>query len=160
MKEVAAAVAAMSQIDINTLERSGNFTISVANEPQVIGLDDVEIMSEDIPGWLVSSEDRFTVALDITLTEDLKQEGIARELINRIQNMRKDAGFEVTDKIKISILNHSALNQAIENHREYIASQTLAREVCLVDSMPAESSSRIELDSDFIISIKVEKIDV
>lgn len=160
MKEVAAAVAAMSQIDINILERSGNFTISVANEPQVIGLDDVEIMSEDIPGWLVSSEDRFTVALDITLTEDLKQEGIARELINRIQNMRKDAGFEVTDKVKISILNHSALNQAIENHKEYIASQTLAREVCLVDSMPAESSSRIELDSDFIISIKVEKIDV
>ncbi|MFP4556598.1 MAG: isoleucine--tRNA ligase [Bacteroidales bacterium] len=159
MKEVAGAIASMSQSDIAQLEREETFPITVDGENQQINLSDVEIFSEDIPGWLVANEGRFTVALDVTITDELKQEGIARELINRIQNLRKDAGFDVTDKVKISILNHKQLSPAIENHKEYIASQTLAREICFVDSMPCGTCTNIELDADLVTSIKVEKID-
>lgn len=160
MKEVSSAITTMSQGEITLIERDGSIEVMVAGEPQSITLEDVEIISEDIPGWLVANEDRYTVALDITLTDELKQEGIARELINRIQNLRKDAGFDVTDKVKISILKHKLLSQAIENHKEYIASQTLARDILLVDSMPCGSASSIELDTDLFTSIMVEKIDV
>ncbi len=159
MKEVSAAIMGMSQADISQIERNGEFDITVAGENQAVTLEDVEIISEDIPGWLVANEDRLTVALDVTLTEELKQEGIARELINRIQNLRKDAGFDVTDKVKISILKHEIISQAIETHKEYIASQTLAREILMVDAMPCGSTSSVELDTDLFTSIKVEKID-
>jgi isoleucyl-tRNA synthetase len=160
MKEVSSAIAALTQGDINLIERSGRISININGAPAEITFEDVEILSEDIPGWLVANEGRFTIALDITLTDELKQEGIARELINRIQNLRKDAGFEVTDKVKISILKHQSLIQTIEIHREYIASQTLAREICLVDSLPCGSASSVELDTDLVTSIKVEKIEV
>jgi isoleucyl-tRNA synthetase len=159
MKDVSIAVTNMSQSEISMLEREGIFSLTIAGEVQTIDLNDVEIFSEDIPGLLVANEDKFTIALDVTLTEALKQEGIARELINRIQNLRKDAGFDVTDKVKISILKHLSLNQALEVHKEYIASQTLAKEICLVDSLPCGSGSNVELDTDLITSIKVEKID-
>jgi isoleucyl-tRNA synthetase len=159
MKEVSAAIMGMSQADISQIERNGKFDITVAGENQAVTLEDVEIISEDIPGWLVANDDRLTVALDVTLTEELKQEGIARELINRIQNLRKDAGFDVTDKVKISILKHEIISQAIETHKEYIASQTLAREILMVDAMPCGSASSVELDTDLFTSIKVEKID-
>lgn len=159
MKEVSSAIMGMSQKDISQIEREDSFEISINNEPQNINLQDVEIVSEDIPGWLVANDDKLTVALDVTLTNELLEEGIARELVNRIQNLRKDSGFDVTDKIKISILKHDLLSQAIENYKEYIASQTLAREILLVDSMPSGSASSIELDTDLTISIKVEKID-
>jgi isoleucyl-tRNA synthetase len=158
MKEVSAAISGMSQEQIAQIEREGTFNININGSPSEITLNDVEIISEDIPGWLVANEGRFTIALDITLTEELKQEGLARELINRIQNMRKDAGFDVTDKIKISILKHDALELAIENHKEYIASQTLAQEICMVSSMPCGTSANVEIDTDLITSIKVEKI--
>ncbi|MFA5649049.1 MAG: DUF5915 domain-containing protein, partial [Bacteroidales bacterium] len=156
---VSSAIMGMSQKDISQIEREDSFEISINNEPQNINLQDVEIVSEDIPGWLVANDDKLTVALDVTLTNELLEEGIARELVNRIQNLRKDSGFDVTDKIKISILKHDLLSQAIENYKEYIASQTLAREILLVDSMPSGSASSIELDTDLTISIKVEKID-
>lgn len=159
MKEVSSAIAAMSQQDISSLERNGTFTINIENIPTNITTNDVEILSEDIPGWLVANEGRFTIALDVTVTNELRQEGLARELINRIQNLRKDAGFEVTDKVKISILRHESLTQAIELHKEYIAGQTLAKEICFVDSLPCGSASNIELDTDLITTIKVEKID-
>ncbi|MDX9770277.1 MAG: DUF5915 domain-containing protein, partial [Tenuifilaceae bacterium] len=158
MKEVSSAIMGMSQTDISQIERDGKFEITVAGENQAVTLEDVEIISEDIPGWLVANEDRLTVALDVTITEELKQEGIARELINRIQNLRKDAGFDVTDKVKISILKHELIEQAIDNHKEYIASQTLALDILMVDAMPCGSASSVELDTDLFTSIKVEKI--
>jgi isoleucyl-tRNA synthetase len=158
MKEVSSAIMGMSQTDISQIERDGKFEITVAGENQSVTLEDVEIISEDIPGWLVANEDRLTVALDVTITEELKQEGIARELINRIQNLRKDAGFDVTDKVKISILKHELIEQAIDNHKEYIASQTLALDILMVDAMPCGSASSVELDTDLFTSIKVEKI--
>ncbi|MFO8023147.1 MAG: isoleucine--tRNA ligase [Perlabentimonas sp.] len=159
MKEVAGAIGSMSQSDIALLEKEGTFPVTIGGEPQQISQNDVEIISEDIPGWLVANEGRFTVALDVTITNELKQEGIARELINRIQNIRKDAGFDVTDKVKISVLNHQQLSPAINTHKEYIASQTLAREICFVDSMPCGTGTNVELDADLFTSIKVEKID-
>jgi len=159
MKAVSAAINSMSQSDIALLEREGTFSINIDSSKQNIVIDDVEIFSEDIPGWLVANEDKFTVALDITITDELKNEGIAREFINRIQNLRKDAGYDVTDKVNISILKHQAINKAIEQHKEYIASQTLAREICLVDAMPRGSAANIEIDTDLFTSIMVEKID-
>ncbi len=159
MKAVSAAINSMSQSDIALLEREGTFSIKIDGSAQNILIDDVEIFSEDIPGWLVANEDKFTVALDITITDELKNEGIAREFINRIQNLRKDAGYDVTDKVNISILKHQAINKAIEQHKEYIASQTLARDICLVDAMPCGSAANIEIDTDLFTSIKVEKID-
>jgi len=159
MKAVSAAINGMSQSEIAALERDGIFNINIDGNLQSVELEDVEIFSEDIPGWLVANEDKLTVALDITITDVLKSEGIAREFINRIQNLRKDAGFDVTDKVKISILKHQAINQAIEEHKEYIASQTLARSICLLDEMPNGEAANIEIDTDLFTSIKVEKID-
>ncbi len=160
MKSISIAVAEMTQADISKLEREGVFTLNIPEGPIEIVVKDVEILSEDIPGWLVANEGKFTVALDVTVSEDLRNEGIARELINRIQNIRKDAGFDVTDKIHISILKHSAINKAVEIHRDYIASQTLAKGIELVDFEPKGSVANIEIDTDIITAIKVDKIGV
>lgn len=158
MKAVAAAVGAMSQSDIATIEREDFFHIEVDGKMERIELIDVEIVSEDIPGWLVANEDKYTVALDVTLTKELEQEGMAREFINRIQNLRKDSGFDVTDRINISIVKHEAINEAIEVHKEYIANQTLAQNIYLVDQIFNGEGTSVELDTDLITEIRVEKI--
>ncbi len=158
MKAISTAVAEMNQTDITKLEREGKFTLNLPEGPIEIVVKDVEILSEDIPGWLVANEGKFTVALDVTVSDELRNEGIARELINRIQNIRKETGFDVTDKINIKILKHSAINNAVELHRNYIASQTLAKEIVLVDSEPAGAVTNIEIDTDIITAIKVDKI--
>ncbi len=158
MKAISTAVAEMNQTDISKLEREGKFTLNLPEGPIEIVVKDVEILSEDIPGWLVANEGKFTVALDVTVSDELRNEGIARELINRIQNIRKETGFDVTDKINIKILKHNAINNAIEIHRDYIASQTLAKEIVLVDSEPAGAVTNIEIDTDVITAIKVDKI--
>lgn len=160
MKSISSAVAAMTQKDISKLEREGVFTLNIPEGPIEIVVKDVEILSEDIPGWLVANEGKFTVALDVTVSEELRNEGIARELINRIQNLRKEAGFDVTDKIHIKILKHNAINTAVEIHRDYITSQTLAKDIELVDFVPAGSATDIEIDTDVNTAIKVDKIGV
>ncbi|MGE0078452.1 MAG: isoleucine--tRNA ligase [Bacteroidales bacterium] len=159
MKVISDAIGKMTQVDINFFERNNSFTIELAEGPVNITLEDVEILSEDIPGWLVANEGRYTVALDIKISEELRMEGIARELINRVQNIRKDSGFEVTDKIKITIKKHEGLNNAVEAHRDYIAGQTLAKEIKLVDNELNGNSIVIELDEDLKTSITVEKIE-
>ena len=103
MKAIASAVADFSQEQILTIERDGELTFELEGQSVTILRDDVEIFSEDIPGWLVANEGTLTIALDITLTEELRQEGMARELVNRIQNLRKQSGFEVSDRIRILI---------------------------------------------------------
>jgi isoleucyl-tRNA synthetase len=132
--------------------------IILGNEKINLTRDDVEITSEDIPGWLVASEGKLTVALDVNITRELKEEGIARELINRIQNIRKDSGFEVTDKIAILILQHEEINSAIENFGEYICSQTLARTIVPVDEMQEGEAKTIEIDDTITTLISVRKI--
>jgi isoleucyl-tRNA synthetase len=153
MKDLAAAIAGLPQQDIITLEKSGNLSIPVAGQIAAITTDDVEIYSEDIPGWLVANEGKLTVALDITVTEELKKEGIARELVNRIQNIRKSNGYEITDKIRVTIQSDPHVNEAVEEFKQYIAHQLLANSVVLADI-----SEGTELDMDeFKLLVQVEK---
>ena len=158
MKEISQAIAAMTQENIATLEKEETFAITISSGNVDLTTDDVEILSEDIPGWLVANEGRYTVALDVTITETLRMEGIARELINRVQNIRKDSGFEVTDKIRITLKKHDKLDKAIETHHDYIAGQTLAKEINMIDGELNGTSMIIDLDDDLTTSIRVEKI--
>lgn len=155
MKSISAEISKMSQADIAAFERSGSFVLNLPDEKIDITLNDVEIMSEDIPGWLVANEGRYTVALDITITNELRNEGIAREIVNRVQNIRKDSGFEVTDKICISIAKHDGLNEAVETYKNYIAGQTLATNILLVEKV--ENGIDIDIDDNLKTSILVEK---
>jgi isoleucyl-tRNA synthetase len=115
-------------------------------------------LSEDIPGWLVANDGTLTVALDITLNEQLKQEGMARELINRIQNIRKDSGFEVTDKINIEIVKLSEIEGAILTFGDYIAQQTLAQNIKLVNHIQHLAVIDVEIDETLTVQILVQKI--
>ncbi len=129
MKQIAAMTATFSQEHIAEIETSEQVTLDMGDEQIVVTPADFEITSEDMPGWLVASEGKLTVALDITVTDELRREGVARELINRIQNIRKDSGFEVTDKIRVEIEEKELVNGAVAEYAGYIAQQTLAVEV-------------------------------
>jgi isoleucyl-tRNA synthetase len=130
MKEVAAALTALDQDQIIEFEKNGQFTL--ANSPYTISIEDVEIVAEDIPGWLVNVMGKITVALDVSISEDLRLEGLAREIINRIQNLRKDKGFEVTDKISVRILDNDYIKEAINKNLNYICAEILATEMLFV----------------------------
>jgi len=157
MKQLSQAIAAMTQEEIRRLEQEGAFSFDLDGTRVTITTEDVEIFSEDIPGWLVASEGGITVALDITITDELRQEGIARELINRIQNIRKESGFNVTDKVVITLQRHDALNAAVENYRDYIANQTLASAITLAGNVTGDNVREIELGEEVKTKIKVEK---
>ncbi|MDR2801592.1 MAG: isoleucine--tRNA ligase [Prevotellaceae bacterium] len=155
MKEIAAAIAAFTQEQINSVERSAVYTFALPSGEVSLQKEDVEITSEDLPGWLVASEGALTVALDVTVTETLHREGVARELINRIQNLRKESGFDVVDKINIAIEQQSGIAGAVDDFRELIATQTLATAIRLVPACP--DGAAIEVD-DMQVKIKVEKV--
>ena len=145
----------MSQDDINAFEKAGTFTLNVEGQEAVIERADVEIISEDIPGWLVANEGRLTVALDITVTEELRKEGLARELVNRVQNIRKSSGFDITDKVNITILSNEAMDAAVAEYKEYISNQVLAASIEIADEAVSDA---VELDfEDFKLLVKVEK---
>lgn len=129
---------------INQLDKQGTLDIVIAGNNVTLSLEDVEITSQDIEGWLVANSNGITVALDITITEELKNEGIARELVNRIQNIRKDSGFEVTDKIKVQIKRSGLLEEAILKNEDYIKSETLTDSLVFVDAL--ENGTEIEFD--------------
>jgi len=152
MKAVAAAVDALSQEQIAALEANGTLDITVEEQPVTIEAADVEIISEDIPGWLVGNEGNLTVALDITLTDELRAEGMARELVNRIQNMRKKSGLEITDHIRVSIEPNEATTRAVEAFGDYIARQVLADDLQLA----ANDGQEVQFD-EFTIHIKITK---
>jgi len=158
MKQVTQLIGQFSQEDIHEMEEKGHHTIQVDDVNRKIKLSEVEIFTEDIPGWLVANEGQLTVALDINVTDELKEEGIARELINRIQNMRKENGFDVTDKITIQIKKHTALNNAVKHHAHYIASQTLATKVDLVDQPDDKKAKTIELEEGVNTIITIQRI--
>lgn len=157
MKEVAAAITKMSEEDIKVLERDNEFPL--ATEPRVfVTLHEVEILAEDVPGWLVASEDGLTVALDVTITDELRREGIARDFVNRIQNLRKDSGFEVTDKIQITLLNDDAtLSEAVSSQRDYICQEVQAVGLELVANLNG-TATEIEMD-EFLLKVKVSLVD-
>lgn len=127
MKQIAGAINQFSQDDIRKLEAEDSFTLNIGGEEIVIGLEDAEISTQDIPGWSVANQDHLTVALDMTITPDLQEEGLARELINRIQNLRKDKGYEVTDNIVLCIEKDLKTEKAFVNFEDYICSETLAK---------------------------------
>ncbi len=158
MKSITSAINQMTGDDINKFEKEGSFALLVDSQNITLGRDDLEILSEDIPGWLATIDDNITVALDITVTDDLRFEGIAREFINRIQNYRKESGFDVTDKIKITIQKHEYIDEAIIKHREYIVSQTLARDIDLVENIDRNNSRQVEIDDDIVTWLKIEKL--
>ena len=151
MKAVAAEIAAMSQDDIAKMEAEGQYQLSTVNYQ--LTAEDVEIITEDMPGWLVMNEGQLTIALDIELTDILIEEGIARELINRIQNLRKSSGLEITDRIIVSLNRMPQIENAVLHFNKYIASQVLATELKLVDNLT--EGETIEMDNyNVIINIK------
>ncbi|MDR3252509.1 MAG: isoleucine--tRNA ligase [Tannerella sp.] len=155
MKQLAVAIQAMSQDDIYAFEQAGQFVFNIEGQESLVLKDDVEIISEDIPGWLVANEGNLTIALDVTVTDDLRKEGLARELVNRIQNLRKSSGFEITDKIRIAVVSSPEADVAIREYSDYISRQVLAESLDIVDYL----SNTTELDfDDFKLDIKVEKI--
>jgi isoleucyl-tRNA synthetase len=158
MKTIASAISTMNQQDISTLEKTGSFTFNIDEQEITIGTQDVEIISEDIPGWLVTNEGNLTVALDIQVNDELKQEGIARELVNRIQNIRKEKDFAVTDKINVCLKSHPAINTAVEIWKDYISSQTLAMNIQLVESLDTQHAQEIEIDDEVKTLINIGKI--
>jgi isoleucyl-tRNA synthetase len=153
MKQLALKIQGMEKSEIITLEKNGTVTLFVDTQEVVITTDDVEIISEDIPGWLVGNEGRLTVALDITLSDELHKEGIARELVNRIQNLRKAKNFEITDRITIKLSSHPAIDAAITDNTDYIKNQVLADEITIVYE---QLENEIEID-DQSLTISVIK---
>ena len=154
MKAVAAAVAEMSQEAITELEKHGSYTLQLDGVDVVVEAADVEIFSEDIPGWLVANEGKLTVALDVTVTEELRREGIARELVNRIQNIRKSSGLEITDKIKITLSKNQQTDDAVNEYKDYICNQVLGTSLTLTDEV--ENGTELNFD-DFSLYVSVVK---
>jgi len=157
MKQIATAIGLFTQSDILKIEKEERLPIEINGEKIEIALSDVEIFSEDIPGWLVTNMGTLTVALDITISDSLREEGIARELINRIQNIRKESNFEVTDKILIKIVAQEKINSSIRNNISYICAETLAVSLELVDNMNGSDAIEIELVDDIRTKIQISK---
>ena len=144
MNLISSEIQKFSQEQINEIDAKGELSLVISGNSIILTSQDVEISSQDIPGWLVANSNGITVALDITISEELKQEGIARELVNRIQNIRKDSGFEVTDKIKVQVQRNGELEQAIKNNENYIKDETLTEELNFTDNL--ENGIEIEFD--------------
>ena len=146
MKAVAAAITSMSQQEIASLEKNGSITLNVDGNDAVIEAIDVEIISEDIPGWLVANEGNITIALDVTITDDLKQEGIARDIVNRVQNIRKSRDYDITDKINLVFAPNADTDAAINAFGEYIARQVLATSIVVGDITGLDGVETLEID--------------
>ncbi|MDR0941047.1 MAG: isoleucine--tRNA ligase, partial [Bacteroidales bacterium] len=156
MKQIAAHLSEMENATIFALEKSGSYSFDIEGTTVEIGLPDVEIISEDIPGWQVANEGNITVAIDTTITPELLHEGIAREFVNRIQNLRKESGFDVTDIIDLYVQKHNFVNEAIEKYKNYIASETLCTSVTVVESVTVAHKKMIEIE-DVQLEIGIQK---
>jgi len=158
MKQISAAIASFSQEDISRIENEQKYSIVIEGQTIEILVTDVEIISEDIPGWLVANEGTLAVALDVTITETLRNEGIARELINRIQNLRKEKGFEVTDKIEVFVQKHSDITDAIVGNNDYICSETLATRLAYDEKIEAAEKVEVELTDNIQTYVLINKV--
>ena len=155
MKSVNEAVTSMSQEQIAELEKNGNITLQVEGVDALIELADVEIFSEDVPGWTVANEGALTVALDVEVTEDLRREGVAREIVKKIQAMRKESGFDIVDRIAVEIAGNEATDAAVEQFNSYICNQVLADELKISDNV--EGDNVVELDN-AVVKLSVRKL--
>ncbi len=158
MKQIAAAVNQFTQDEINEFEKNEGVTLTIEGQEVILDGNDAEITTQDIPGWLVITEKGITVALDITISPQLREEGIAREFVNRIQNLRKDSGLEVTDKIHLKILSHNEINNAVNNNKDYICSETLAGKLDLVEELKQNEGLTVELEENISTVISIEKL--
>lgn len=156
MKEISNVVSAFTSKEIVAFENNKGQSLNLNGQEVILSTDDVEIISEDIPGWLVTNEGKLTVALDVTVTGELRYEGIAREFVNRIQNIRKEADFDVTDKITVKIEDNEFVSEAVKRHSAYIGSQTLATSVILAGSFSAADVREVEID-DVIIKLEITR---
>lgn len=150
MKDLGKAIMAMDQKQIAQLEREGQFTFAELPGEPVVTLDDVEIAAEDVPGWQVSSDGDLTVALDVTVTPELRNEGMARELVNRIQNIRKNSQFDITDRVRVELQDGPEVRDALEGFGQYLADQVLANDVVLVDNLQGDNVVELDIDGNKI----------
>ncbi|GHS87580.1 isoleucine--tRNA ligase [Bacteroidia bacterium] len=157
MKDIAAKIAGFSQSDIQRLELDGRFVLQVEGQAVEILLDDVDILTEDIPGWALATEGTLTVALDVTITDDLKNEGLARELVNRIQNLRKELNFEVTDKISVTIEKQPEIDTAIAKNKVYICTETLAEQFNTLDHISDTNVHTVELVDGLNVKLTISR---
>ena len=148
MKDLGKAITCMDQKQIAELERAGEYKFAALPGEPVVTLDDVEVIPEDIPGWLVANDGNVTVALDVTVTPELKNEGMARELINRIQNIRKSSDFEITDKVRVEFSRNEAVEAALADYADYIAAQVLANEIVVADTLEGDGVVELDVDGD------------
>jgi len=159
MKQLADIIKEMTQDEITLLEQTGRCVIQMDDQACEVMLDDVEIISEDIPGWLVANEGKLTIALDISISDDLRKEGLARELVNRIQNLRKNAGFEITDRIRIQLSSIKEMDETIRDFGDYIRKQVLAESLEITDKLNSKVSHTTDLDfEDFILKVSISKV--
>jgi len=156
MKDIANAISVLTPQEIVAFENNGNHKTTINGEEIILTTDDVEIISEDIPGWQVANDGKLTVALDITVSDELRYEGIAREFVNRIQNIRKETGFDVTDKISVLIEDLDFVREAVKRHSSYIGSQTLATNVNLVSTFSGNNIREVEID-EVVVKVAVTK---
>jgi isoleucyl-tRNA synthetase len=157
MKPITAQLTSLTAEQIVQFERDGAYRLNIEGTEVEIGIEDVEIITDDIPGWLISSSGNLTVALDITLTDELRSEGLARELVNRIQNIRKEKKFEVTDKISVVIEKNNDLELAVKKNYTYICSETLAESLQLTEKIVTNNKIMVELTDDMKTNITIEK---
>jgi len=158
MKTVQAYANDHGDVIIAGIEKTGQFKMNVEGEEILLELEDVEIIPVDIPGWKVANSGQITVALDVTLSDSLKEEGLARELVNRIQNLRKDSGLDVTDKILVKIQQNDALDTAIQNNLNYICAETLTGDLQVVKNLSAATANSVEVDELVSTLISIEKL--
>ncbi len=146
MKQLGKAITELDQKRIAQLEKEGELRFPELPGEPVVTLDDVEVIPEDVPGWLVANDGNITVALDITITPELKNEGMARELINRIQNIRKGNDFDITDKVIVELSDVAEIREAVEEFGQYIAGQVLANSISLVDGLSGDGATDLEIE--------------
>jgi isoleucyl-tRNA synthetase len=157
MKAIAAQINEFTQEDIATLEKEEKYCFAIEGENVELLLSDVEIFTQDIPGWIVANEGNITIALDITITEELAQEGLARELVNRIQNFRKDNDLDVIDRIKIQLQYHLDLETMLQNFKEYICNETLCESLELVENITDAKKTQLDLVEGLCVEAVIEK---
>lgn len=157
MKLLTDHISKLTQDEIRLFEQNGHLKLETPEGPFALEAGDMEVSSQDIPGWEVNSFGRLTIALDVTLTPELRNEGLARELVNRIQNLRKEKGLEVTDRISLTVSSHTEVNPAIEGNLDYICNEILASSLNIVDSVPNELMDELELDENIRIKVHLKK---
>lgn len=157
MKSIAATLSGFSNDQIGQLETEGKYLLNIEGQDVEVLLSDVEINTQDIPGWLIASEGNLTVALDITITDGLREEGIARDLVNKIQNLRKENDYDVTDKIHVQVVTNEKIESALKNNLHYICSETLAKSLNLVENIQGDAGVEVELGDDLMAVIQISK---